>query len=251
MSETTEQPTSEELTATPADIFAEDTTTETPPTPEPQPPPPPQGLTPEQIRESVSAGVRDAQPAAPPRDYTPDELNRLFNVWQPTEDLVQRVLAGGQDGLQAMMEMRDGLSKQFGTLLQYQMEVVKNDLMERMTPALTFAQEQAAAKDREDFFGQNEDLRAHEQLTQTVFDALKAQGYRAPNKATAYKTLADRTRALLSGGANGSGAAPTGGATTRTPTQTKRPAQLSSGSQAGGGGPSAPAVPFPGAEIFM
>jgi hypothetical protein len=124
--------------------------------------------------------------------------------------------------------------------------------MEKMTPALTFAQEQAAAKDREDFFSQNEDLRTHEQLTQTVFDALKTQGYRAPDKATAYKTLADRTRALLSGGANGSGTVPTSGATTRTTTQTgKRPAQLSSGSQAGGGGPSAPAVPFPGAEVFM
>jgi hypothetical protein len=173
----------------------------------------------------------------------------MFNVWEPTEDIVQRILAGGQDGLQAMMEMRDGLSRQFGTLLQYQMEVVRRDMMEHMTPAITFAREQAAARDREDFFGQNEDLRAHEQLTQTVFDALKAQGYQAPDKTTAYKTLADRTRALLG---NGTGAAPTGGAPTRTTTQTgKRPAQLSSGSQAGGGGPSAPAVPFAGAEVFM
>jgi hypothetical protein len=248
MNEIAETPTSEELTATPADVFAEDTTTETPPTPEPSPPPPPT-LTPEQIRESVRAGVQDAAGPPPQRQYSPEELNRMFNVWEPSDDFVERIRAGGTEGVKAMMELRDGLSRQFGTLLQYQMEVVKNELMERMTPALTFAQEQAAAKDREDFFSQNEDLRSHEQLTQTVFDALKSQGYRAPDKATAYKTLADRTRALLG---NGTGAAPSSGARTTTPTQTgKRPAQLSSGSQAGGGGPSAPAVPFPGAEVFM
>ncbi len=243
------QATNEDLTGTAADVF-DDTTTETPPTPEPSPPPPPT-LTPEQIRESVSAGVRDAQPAPPPRQYTPQELNQLFNVWEPPEDFVERIRQGGADGVKAMMELRDGLSRQFGTLLQYQMEVVKRDMLDQMRPAMTYAQEAAAAKDRDAFFSENEDLREHEQLTQTVFDSLKSQGYRAPDKATAYKVLADRTRALLSGGANGSGAAPTGGARRQTTTQTKRPAQLSSGSQAGGGGPSAPAVPFPGAEVFM
>jgi hypothetical protein len=244
-----EQPTAEDLTATTADVFGDEP--ETPPTPEPSPPPPPQGLTPEAIRESVRAGVADAQPQAPPKQYTPQELNKLFNVWEPSPDLVERVRQGGEDGLRAMVEMRDGMAKQFGTLLQYQTEILKNELMERMSPALSFAQEQAAAKDRDDFFSQNEDLREHEQLTQTVFDSLKAQNYRAKDKAEAYKTLADRTRALLGGNRNGAAGAPTGTGQRTNPTQTKRPAQLSSGSQAGGGGPSAPAAPFPGAEVFM
>jgi hypothetical protein len=111
----------------------------------------------------------------------------------------------------------------------------------------SYASEAAAAKDREEFFKQNEDLRPYEQLAQTVFYALKAEGFQAKDVAEAYQVLADRTRALIG---NGAGAAPSGGAPT-TRTSGKRPAALSAGSQAGGGGPSAPAAPFPGAEIWF
>jgi hypothetical protein len=129
---------------------------------------------------------------------------------------------------------------------------MKTEMMGKVDPALKFVAERAAAQEREDFFTQNEDLRDHEDLTQMVFNALKGEGYQAPDLATAYKTLADRTRALLPTTAgNGSGAPQSRGARTATTTQTKRPASLSSGSQAGGGGSSAPAGPFPGAEVFM
>ncbi len=252
------------LTATSADVFGDDL----PPddkggtddkgtvvddkakTPTPTP-----ALTPDQIRASVADGVRDAQPkpTTEQRQYTQDELDQMFNVWKPSEDLVTRVLGGGEDALKALTELRDGLSKQFGTLLQYQIELVKRELGEQFSPALSFTQERAAAQDREDFFSQHEDLKAHEELVQTVFNALKAEGYSAKDKAEAYKTLADRSRKLLGGNGATAGAAQSNGAKTTTTTQPgKRPASLSSGSQAGGGsGGSAPAGPFPGAEVFM
>lgn len=203
-------------------------------------------------REDITAAVREGVRQPPPqREYTREELNQMFNVWQPTTELVQRINAGGEDAVKAMFELRDGLSKQFGTLLKYQMDIIRSELSERMSPALSLVAEQTAAKDRAEFFSQHEDLQPHESLVQTVFNALKAEGYQAATKAEAYKTLADRTRALLpTTGGNGSGARqPAGTRTTTTPT--KRPASLSSGSQAGGGGPSAPAAPFPGAEIWQ
>jgi hypothetical protein len=120
-----------------------------------------------------------------------------------------------------------------------------------MDPALKFVADAAAKADREAFFSENEDLKEHELLTQTVFNALKAEGYQAPDKAAAYKTLADRTRALLPTAGNGSGTPPSGGSRTKTSPTDKRPATLSSGSQAGGGGGSAPQAPFPGAEVFL
>jgi hypothetical protein len=204
-------------------------------------------LTPQQIRESVAAGVRDAQPPAAPRQYTAEELDRMFNVWKPDANMVQAVLNGGEDALKAFVAMRDGLARQWGTLMQYQMEILRNEMVGRMAPVESFAAEQAAAQDRESFFKQNEDLRPYEQLAQTVFYALKAEGFQARDVKEAYQVLADRTRALIG---NGAGAAPSGGAPQRT-TSGKRPAALTTGSQAGGGGPSAPAAPFPGAEIWF
>lgn len=241
-------------------VFGEEGGEPTPQTPpaggEPTPPAAPaqpQFPTPEQITASVREGLRQSQPAAttPPREYTKEELDSLFNVWQPTPELVQQILAGGEDGLKAFVALRDGLSRQFGTLLQYQLELQRRDLVTTMDPALKFVAEAAAAKDRETFFEQHPDLKDYELLTQTVFNALKAEGYVAPDVPTAYKTLADRTRALLPTGGNGSGTPPSGSARTTTRPSERRPASLSTGGQAGGGGPSAPAAPFPGAEIFL
>jgi hypothetical protein len=260
------------LTATVADVFgAEDE-----PTPEPTPTPVPDGgeptgepsgeprtgeptkpaafPTPEQITASVREGLRQSHEAAPaaPREYSQAELDQMFNIYQPTPEIIQRLLAGGEDALKAFVEIRDGLGRQFGTLLQYQLELARRELVSHVDPALRFVAEAAAKADREDFFSQHEDLKDYELLTQTVFNALKAEGYQAPDKATAFKTLADRTRALLpTASGNGSGTTPSGGSRTKTSPTERRPASLSSGSQAGGGGGSAPQAPFPGAEVFL
>lgn len=212
----------------------------------------PQFPTTEQITASVREGLRQSAPPAEPKQYSPEELDKLFNVWQPTNELMERIRNGGEDGLRAFVELRDGLSKQFGTLLQYQLELARRELVSQMDPALKYVAEAAAKADRDDFFGQNEDLKDHELLTQTVFNALKAEGYQAPDKATAFKTLADRTRALIpTSSSNGSGHAPSGAARTTNRSTGNRPASLSSGSQAGGGGGSAPQAPFAGAEVFL
>jgi len=249
----------EPITATPAEAFGD----EAPPEqteggqqgqqPAQAAPAAPPQLTPEQIRDSVRAGLKEGlESTQPEKQYTPEELDSMFNVWKPSPELLQQVLAGGEEGLKALLAVRDGLSKQFGTLLQYQLELLRREMRGEMAPAVSFVSEESARRDREDFFKQHEDLREHEELTQMVFNALKGEGYQAPDKATAYKVLADRTRALLPTAGNGSGSSPTGGARTNNQSQGgSRPARLSSGSQAGGGGPSAPAAPFPGAEVFM
>jgi hypothetical protein len=266
MSETAE-PQVDPNVASVADVFGEEGATPSEPTPQTPPAggeqtPAPAGEskqptfpTAEQITASVREGLRQSQEpgAGPPKQYTPEELDRLFNVYQPTPEVIQRLIAGGEDALKAFVEIREGLGRQFGTLLQYQLELAKRELVSQMDPALRYVADAAAKADRDDFFSQHEDLKEHELLTQTVFNALKAEGYVAPDKATAFKTLADRTRALLpTAGGNGSGTTPSGSSrTTKTSPTTNRPAGLSSGSQAGGGGGSAPQAPFPGAEVFL
>lgn len=253
MNEDAATETMEPMTGTPAEIYSEepdggqqttDGGQQTQETRAQQP----QFPTAEQITASVREGLRQAQPEPAQRQWTKEELDKAFNVYNPSQEQIDALVAGGEPALKVMMAFRDGMQKQFGTLLQYSIEVAKQELLDQMHPAMTFAQEQAAAQDRENFFSENEDLRQFEKLTQTVFNALKAEGYQANTKEEAFKTLADRTRALIPQG-NGAGAAPSGGARTTNPTQ-RRPAQLSSGSQAGGGGPSASPAPFAGAEIW-
>jgi hypothetical protein len=253
----TTQTTTEPITGIPAEIFEsgeEGQETEGQETEGGQPsaaPQQPQQLTDDQIRASVREGLREGlQQPQQPKQYSQDELDQIFKTWKPTPELVAQLQEGGDKALHALIAMREGMATQFGTLLQYSIEVAKRELQEQMNPALTFVNDASAKADREDFFSQHEDLRDHEQLTQTVFNALKAEGYRAPDKAAAFKTLADRTRALIPTSANGAGTGQSSGVRTTTQT-TKRPASLSSGSQAGGGGPSAPAAPFPGAEIWQ
>lgn len=261
LEETTEQTIDPNLTASAADVFGDDLppdetqetreTTETTPK-EPKTPP---TLTAEQIRDSVRDGVRSAQPQGqqPAKVYTQEELDTLFKVWKPSDELVTQILAGGGEALKALLAMRDGMSQQFATLLEYQLEIAKQELTAKFEPALTYTQQRAVERDQEKFFAENEDLVDHRALVETVFNALRAEGFVAKDVPEAYRVLADRTRKLLpTNGANGSGARQSTGARQQTTTQSRRPASLSSGSQAGGGsGSSAPAAPYPGGEVFL
>jgi hypothetical protein len=211
-------------------------------------------LTAEQIRDSVREGLRQSQPQQQQqqRQYTQEEIDAHFHVWQPSADLVERIRNGGEDALKALVEMRDGMSKQFSRLVELNSGILKEDIGGQFKPALDYVSEAKRAADEAAFFEEHQDLKEHKLLTTTVFNALKAEGFVAKDVKEAYKVLADRTRALLPNGANGSGARQSSGARQTTTTQTRRPAALSSGSQAGGGGgDSAPATGYPGGEVFL
>lgn len=184
------------------------------------------------------------------RQYTQEELDKMFDVWQPQMDLVTAIREGDEKAaIQAMTDMRNGLLRQANKMTEYQLEIMRRELLGQVAPAVTFAEQQAANRDREEFFKQNEDLRNHEKLVTTVFNALRAEGVRAKSVAEAYKLLADRTRALLpNNNGNGSGDGQSSAASNNNGTRQK-PAQLSRGSQAGGGGGQS-AAPNVFSEIF-
>lgn len=196
------------------------TTTPTPP------------LTAKEIADAVREGVR--QPEVQ-KEYTQEELDKIFKVWQPDEGLVAKLQAGGTEAVEALKLMREGLAGQFGQLIQYQLQVMKKELEDRYAPALTFAQEARAEKEREAFFKENEDLRDHPVQVDIAYKSLIGEKKSFPTLAEAQKALADRARQLIPNG-NGSGTTQPSG-TRQTTTATKpKPATLSSGSQAGGSG---------------
>jgi hypothetical protein len=204
-------------------------------------------LTPQQITEAVRAGVT---PPAQERQYTQAELDQMFKVYNPTEDVVTKLLAGGQDALDALKMVREGLGTQFATLLKYQLDVFKRELNDQYSPALTYAQEARAEKERENFYKDNEDLRDHELQVDIAYKSLIGEGKQFNTVQDARKALADRARQLIpNSNGSGSGTTPTGGARQQITTTKPKPASLSGGGQVGGGG-GVSATPNVFQEIF-
>lgn len=207
-------------------------------------------ITVEAVRELLRSERGQGQQQQQEKQYTAEELDQMFDVWKPQMELVTAIREGDEAAaLKAMTDMRNGLLKQANKMTEYQMQILKRELLGQVQPAVAFANDQAAAKDREEFFKANEDLRPNEKLVTTVFNALRAEGVKAPTVAAAYKLLADRTRALLpNNNGNGSGDGQSSAASNTNGNRPK-PAQLSRGSQAGGGGGQS-ATPNVFADIF-
>lgn len=195
------------------------------------------------ITANAMAKLQQSQQQAqtPAKVYTKDELDKMFNVFNPTEELIARIQAGGADGVKAMSEYRDGLLKQSQTLFAYQMQEMKKELLAHVNPALSFASEMRASQEREAFYSANSDLEPFEKAVETIFQAMRSEGVRFPTIEAAYTALAGRARDLL--GLAAPGVNPPVG-TQQTPQrqqqQTLRPARTSNGSGVGGGTGSAP-----------
>ncbi len=203
-------------------------------------------LTAKEIADAVREGVR---PVEQQKEYTQAELDKIFKVWEPDEGLVAKLMAGGADSIAALKLMREGLAGQFGQLIQYQLQVMKSELEAKYAPALTYAQEARAEKEREVFFKEFEDLREHPMQVDIAYKSLLGEGKTFPTLKEAQKALADRARQLIPNG-NGSGTTqPSGTRTTTTTTTKAKPAQLSGGGGAGGGGGGS-ATPSVFQEIF-
>lgn len=187
---------------------------------------------------NIARAVRESTlPTEATREYTQEELDKMFNTYQPTMDLITAIREGDEKGaIAAVAAMRDGLLKQFDTLTQYRLQLLE----QKLSPGLQTAAGLAAAREEENFFSENSDLVDRKEVVKMVFNDFKASGKRFPDVASANKAIADRTRTLLgiqapAAGTNGS--QPTPKNNNNAPK--KQPATLSSGSQAGGGGAAA------------
>lgn len=185
---------------------------------------------------NIARAVRESTlPAEATKEYTQEELDKMFNTYQPTMDLITAIREGDEKGaIAAVAAMRDGLLKQFDTLTQYRLQMLEN----KLSPGLQTAAGLAAAREEENFFADNADLVDRKEVVKMVFNDFKDSGTRFPTVAAANKAIADRTRTLLgiqapAAGTNGKSA------DSLKPNNNgakPRPAALSSGSGASGAG---------------
>lgn len=235
-----------------APVTPEPATTVTPTTSDTTPvapaaPAAPAPLTAEAIAKAVKEGMT---PAAPQKELTPEELDKMFKVYKATPEILGRLQNGGDDAVAAFHEIRDGLLAQFDTITAHRLAALEEKLLGRLSPALQLANSQAAAKEKETFFTAYPNLKEHEKIVDMVYKLMVSEGANFQSVEEARKALADRASALLPGSAGGQ---PTPGAQqTQTPKPPeKKPASLSTGSQAGGGaGGGSSATPNVFQEVF-
>jgi hypothetical protein len=181
-------------------------------TPTPTPPvlqqgavtPASQTMTPEQIATLVAQTVKSVAPApaaAPVRQYTQEEFNRAFNVYDPTDQDVVDVLAGGVQGKAALARIITGAVKQAVTMaaLQHQQGIEDfktKEFSPRFDPIFNdFAQRQQE-KMRDDFFKEHADLKPHQPLVEAIGARLQSEGFQG-TKAEAFTAVATQARAIL------------------------------------------------------
>jgi hypothetical protein len=195
--------------------------------------------------DEIDQRIKDAtKPPEKQKEYTPEELDKIFKVWKPSDDFLTQIRSEDPAvAVKAITDMRDGLLEQFSTIQLHERALLLEQIRKEFSPVQSFAKEQAAKKEKDEFFKSNEDLKGQEELVNVVYKAMVQEGYKATDIAQARKDLAERVRKLvpnLSGTQQGNGS-------NNNNNSTSKPASLSSGSQAGGGsggGKSAPANVF-------
>lgn len=164
-------------------------------------PAPAPSLTPEQIAEAINKsaiGQRLNQPVAQPqRQYTQEEFDKAFNVWNPDENVVKAILAGGQDAMQAVAMMRDGISKQAVTMASYLVSQLKEELQSQLQPVQSHYQEQQVKELYGKFYDANADLKPYDSLVRATVDQMKSQGVKFSSHEEAFKELASRVKTMM------------------------------------------------------
>ncbi len=202
-----------------------------------------------EVQKGIDARNQPTPEPTKPKEYTPEELDQMFKVWKPAPDLADRIRDGGDGAVTALNEMRDGLLQQFNTMQDYQRQILRDEILKEVGPAIEMVRTQQVEKENNAFYEANPDLKGSEPLVDVVLKVLTAEGYKAPTVEEARKTLADRTRVLLpkSNGVSANGSTAAGVGQQQQTQPPKRPAALSNGGQAGGGagsGSSAPSNPI-------
>lgn len=162
-------------------------------------------LTADAIAEAMKKAGLGGQPAAaaaqPERQLSQEDLDRAFQTWHPTPELLTQITAGGENGLKALMAMRDGLVRQAVTMasliVQDRMQKYQDEFRPQFEPVLSYVNEARVAQMYKEFYEENKDLTQYDAVVRAAVDQMKSEKLQFATKKEGFKTLADRTRAIL------------------------------------------------------
>lgn len=198
-------------------------------------------LTPDAIAEAMKkVGIGAPAPAAqPPVQYTQEDFDKAFQVFQPSAELLTALAAGGEAGVKALAQLRDGLVRQAVTMASYivqdQIEKYEAKFRPQFEPVAKYVTEKQVKELYDEFYTTNKELKPYDSIVQAAVQQLKGEGANFKTKEEGFKAAAERTKAILkASGISLEAGAPGGG----SPNPTRMPT-LSKGGQGGlGKGPS-------------
>jgi hypothetical protein len=219
-------------------------------------------------KDDIASILREAgigtQPAAKaqPEAKTPptqDELEKMFNVWKPSAELIAQLRAEKpEDAVAAIVAMRDGMLKQVMTMVEFRTKQIMDKLQaDNIAPLQQYVSEAQATSFRNDFFVKYPDLNKYEALVDAVAAKLQQSGFHADNRDAVMAKFAEETQKVvtqLTGGQAAAGANNGKGGKAAATSGKGKMSTLSTGGAAtagkGGSGGGTAAKGPPGIEIF-
>ena len=208
------------------------------------PPPPAGGLDANTLKTLIAEVFQKGQATATPKvealdpfdvsKLTPDELQRKFNMWNPSKEFVQRLRSEDEDvSLAAIGELVNGLVRQSVTMATFQQQAALQPYEQRLGTLQSFYAQQREVDATQRFAKAHPDLVAWEPLVQAVREQFvrEIQAGTRPafsSDTAAFTALAEQTRKLVKQLPGGSGGR-------QQQTQTTRPSTVIAGGQGGAG----------------
>ena len=211
--------------------------------------PPPASLSPDQISALVKSAVGEvAQRTAPQEDpaVTMAKFEKAFNVYKFDADKLAR-LGYTQEQIESVMpiyeDLRDGLVRQAVTMSNYQIGLMREELVKMFQPALDVSRQQIEERLKAEFLDAHKDLVGYEPLLEEIKNRLVAQNKQFKSKEELFTTISTEARTIIdkvlkrgTGGAGGTGNGSSGTSQQQQQSQSHRMSTVSAGGQGGASG---------------
>lgn len=168
---------------------------------EPEKPAASPSLTPEAFKSVLEEVIEASKPVEKPaeKQYTQEEINKLLNVWEPSDELLGKLRSEDTKVAKAALaELRDGLMKQSNTMSEARFQQALKDVVEKeIAPLREFYSQQQAEAVSKSFYSKHKDLEPYELVVDAVTAKLEASGFKAKSQDAVFDEIAKNAREVL------------------------------------------------------
>lgn len=126
-------------------------------------------------------------------DQAPGEDSPQIQLYQPTEEELQQVLEGGEEGVKAFSSVIEKVRQDSFQIAK----VLQSQLISELRPYIQMANSMKETNLRQEFFASNQDLEGLDPLVDSVIAQLKAEKFQASDKKQLFSEIAKRTKKQL------------------------------------------------------